>query len=136
MNPIVIAGAGPAGCSLALFLAQNNIPVILLEAEDNLPMDLRASTFHPPSLDMLAELGLVEDMMSVGLKVSDYQYRDRRTNQIARFDLSVLEGETSHPYRLQCEQYKMTQIIVEKLKSFDNVDVRFGCKIKGFMESC
>ncbi len=135
MNPILIAGAGPAGCSLALFLAQNNIPVILLEAEDSLPMDLRASTFHPPSLDMLSDLGLVDDMMSVGLKVCDYQYRDRRTNQVARFDLSVLEGETSHPYRLQCEQYKMTQIVVEKLKSFDNVEVRFGCKIKGFTET-
>ena len=45
MDPILIAGAGPVGCALALFLAQNDIPVILLEAEKSIPMDLRASTF-------------------------------------------------------------------------------------------
>ena len=134
MNPILIAGAGPVGCALALFLAQNDIPVMLLEAEDSLPQDLRASTFHPPTLDMLAKLDLVTDMMAVGLQVDDYQYRDRRTNEIAKFDLSVLEGETGHPYRLQCEQYKMTQIVVDKLAAFPHAEVRMGTRIKGFSE--
>lgn len=135
MNPILIAGAGPVGCTLALFLAQNDIPVILLEAEDSLPQDLRASTFHPPTLDMLAKLDLVKEMMAVGLQVDNYQYRDRRTNEIAKFDLSVLAGETHHPYRLQCEQYKMTQIVVEKLASFPHAQVRMGTRIKGFSET-
>lgn len=134
MNPILIAGAGPVGCTLALFLAQNDIPVVLLEAQDNLPKDLRASTFHPPTLDMLDKLGLVKDMMAAGLKVDHYQYRDRRTNAIAKFDLSILDGETKHPYRLQCEQYKMTQIVVEKLAAFPHAQVRMGTRIKGYSE--
>ena len=134
MNPILIAGAGPVGCTLALFLAQNDIPVILLEAQDSLPQDLRASTFHPPTLDMLAKLDLVKDMMAKGLKVDHYQYRDRRTNAIAKFDLSVLDGETDHPYRLQCEQYKMTQIVVDKLARFPHAEVRMGTRIKGYSE--
>lgn len=134
MNPVVIAGAGPAGCTLALYLAEHNIPVILLESGRVLPEDLRASTFHPPSLDMLDELGIVDDMMAVGLKVDDYQYRDRRTNEIARFKLDILGGETRHPYRLQCEQFKMTKIIVEKLKSFPHAEVRFSNRVKGFQE--
>ena len=117
MDPILIAGAGPVGCALALFLAQNDIPIILIEAEKSIPMDLRASTFHPPTLDMLAPLGLVKDMVTVGLKVEDYQYRDRRSNEVAKFDLSILDGETDHPFRLQCEQYKMAGIAVEKLKT-------------------
>lgn len=135
MNPILIAGAGPAGCTLALFLAQNDIPVILLEAHKALPKDLRASTFHPPTLDMLDKLGLVGDMLSVGLKVDDYQYRDRRTEEIAKFHLSVLAGETDHPYRLQCEQWKMTNIVVDKLKAYDHAQVMFGTRIKGFSET-
>lgn len=134
MDPILIAGAGPVGCALALFLAQNDIPVILLEAEKSIPMDLRASTFHPPTLDMLAPLGLVKDMVTVGLKVEDYQYRDRRSNEVAKFDLSVLDGETDHPYRLQCEQYKMAGIAVDKLKSIPNAEVKFGTRIKGYSE--
>ena len=135
MNPILIAGAGPVGCTAALYLAKRDIPVILLEAQDELPQDLRASTFHPPTLDMLAELDLVGDMINDGLIVHDYQYRDRKTNEVAKFDLSVLEGETKHPYRLQCEQYKMTRIVVERLKSFKNAEVRMGTKIKGFRET-
>ena len=134
MDPILIAGAGPVGCALALFLAQNDIPIILVEAEKTLPKDLRASTFHPPTLDMLARLGVVKDMMDVGLKVEDYQYRDRRSNEIAKFNLSVLADETDHPYRLQCEQYKMAGIAVEKLKSYPKADVRFGTRIKGFSD--
>jgi len=47
--PVVIAGAGPVGCALALYLAQQDIPVIILEAGKDLPEDLRASTFHPPN---------------------------------------------------------------------------------------
>jgi len=39
MNPILIAGAGPVGCTLALYLARNDIPVILLEAQESLPRD-------------------------------------------------------------------------------------------------
>ena len=99
MDPIVIAGAGPVGCSAALYLAEHGLPIILLEAETVLPKDLRASTFHPPTLDQLAKLGLVDEMIKQGLIVSDYQYRDRKTNEVAKFDLSVLEGETHHPYR-------------------------------------
>ena len=134
MDPVLIAGAGPVGCALALFLAQNDISVILIEAQKSLPRDLRASTFHPPTLDMLAKLGLVNDMLKVGLKVENYQYRDRRTNDVAKFNLSVLEGETNHPYRLQCEQYKMAEIAVDKLKAFPHADVRFDTRFKGFLE--
>ena len=53
---VLISGAGPVGCSAALYLAKRGIPVTLVEAAD-LPEDLRASTFHPPTLDMLDELG-------------------------------------------------------------------------------
>ena len=132
MNPVVIAGAGPVGCTVALYLASNNIPVILLEEQPDLPEDLRASTFHPPTLDQLNDLGVVDQMIAAGLKVPTYQYRDRRTGEIAEFHLSRLEGETGFPFRLQCEQFKMTGISVNKLKSFANVEVRFGSKVVGF----
>ena len=37
----------------------------MLEKEPDLPVDLRASTFHPPSLEMIADLGLgvIEEML-------------------------------------------------------------------------
>jgi 3-(3-hydroxy-phenyl)propionate hydroxylase len=48
---IIIAGAGPAGMVAAMHLATHDIPVVVCEAFDDLPTDLRASTFHPPTMD-------------------------------------------------------------------------------------
>ena len=108
-QPVIIAGAGPVGCAIALYLVRQGIPIKLIEAEKNLPVDLRASTFHPPTLDLLDQLELTEKLIPQGLIVPHYQYRDRRTNDIAMFDMNFLKKETKHPYRLQCEQFKMTR---------------------------
>ena len=47
---VVIAGAGPVGLTAALLLGHKGIPVTLLEAEPMISEELRASTFHPPTL--------------------------------------------------------------------------------------
>jgi len=132
--PVIIAGAGPVGCALALYLVKKNIPIILLELEKDLPEDLRASTFHPPTLDLLDQLQLTEKLIPQGLLVHDYQYRDRRTNEIAKFNFTSLIGETKHPYRLQCEQFKMTRTVVELLKDYPHANVRFETKVKGYRQ--
>ncbi|HSN72719.1 MAG TPA: NAD(P)/FAD-dependent oxidoreductase [Steroidobacteraceae bacterium] len=127
---VIIAGAGPAGCTVALYLAQRGVDVLLLEAEATLPIDLRASTFHPPTLDMLDELGVTERMLPLGLISPTYQYRDRRSGEAAVFDLGVLAGVTAHPYRLQCEQYKMTQVAVRMLEALPTARVLFGHRVE------
>ena len=116
-QPVIIAGAGPVGCTAALRLAQAGIPVILLEGLADLPETLRASTFHPPSLDMLDELGMAAPLEAQGLVCRRYQYRDRRTGEIAEFDLEVLRGDTRHPYRLQAEQWKYTRLVWNELQT-------------------
>lgn len=128
---VIIAGAGPVGCSAALYLAQKGIPVTILEAANELPLDLRASTFHPPTLDMLDELGVVDKLIEQGIICPVWQYRDTREGVVAEWDLSVLKDDTRHPYRVQCEQYKLTGIIVDELRKLDNVDVRFRVRAKG-----
>ena len=50
---VLIAGAGPVGMAVALELAHAGIPATVLERADDLTEDLRASTWHPPTLDML-----------------------------------------------------------------------------------
>ena len=73
-------------------------------------MELRGSTFHPPTLDMLDEFGVVPRMIEVGLKAPTWQFRDRETGPVATFDLSLLAGDTNHPYRVQCEQWKLMRL--------------------------
>jgi len=133
-HPIIIAGAGPAGATLALYLAQQNIPVMLLEREPDLPVDLRASTFHPPSLEMLNQLGVAAPMIARGLIVDRYQYRDRRSGEVAEFDMSLIADETLFPYRLQLEQYELTRIVERVLRDYDCAEVRFEHEIVGFSQ--
>ena len=115
-KPVIIAGAGPVGCVAALRLVQAGIPVRLLEGAKDLPETLRASTFHPPSLDMIEELGLDKPLIAQGLICDKYQYRDRRTGDIAEFNLGVLKDDTRHPYRLQAEQWKFVHLAWKALQ--------------------
>ena len=130
-QPIIIAGAGPCGSTLALYLAQRDIPVLLLEAEDSLPRDLRASTFHPPTLEMLDGLGMADDMLDIGLVADRYQYRDRRSGEVAEFDMGLIADETAFPYRLQLEQYEMTHIAARHLQQYPHAEQRFGHRVLG-----
>ena len=134
--PVVIAGAGPVGSLMALYLAQRDIPVLLLEKEAQLPIDLRASTFHPPSLEMIADLGfgVIEEMLQRGLKADRYQYRDRRSNEVATFDMKLIADSTRYPFRLQLEQYEFTRIVNDKLRALPAADVRFSNEVVGFTE--
>ncbi len=127
---VLIAGAGPAGCAAALYLAQRGIPVTIVESEQALPLDLRASTFHPPTLDLLDSLGVTERLLSEGLIAPQYQYRDRRTGEAAVFSLSIIADLTRHPYRLQCEQYKFTQAAVDLLSTYPHAKVLFGHRLE------
>jgi 3-(3-hydroxy-phenyl)propionate hydroxylase len=107
---VLIAGAGPVGLVAANYLAQRGIPVTVLEAEASLPETLRASTFHPPTLDMLRQFGVVDDLLRMGIKAPKLQYRDR-AGCIAEFDFSQIADATMHPYRLQCEQFKLNILL-------------------------
>jgi 3-(3-hydroxy-phenyl)propionate hydroxylase len=131
---VLVAGAGPVGMVAAFRLAAAGVPVTVFERAPTLTEDLRASTFHPPTLDMLAELGLTEGLLAQGLVARHTQYRDRRTGVIAEFDMQLLAGETAHPYRLQCEQFKLTRLVHERLLAMTHVQVRFRASVEDIVQ--
>jgi 2-polyprenyl-6-methoxyphenol hydroxylase-like FAD-dependent oxidoreductase len=126
---VIVVGAGPVGLTAALALGRRGIPVVLLTAEPELLMELRGSTFHPPTLDLLDEFGVVPRMIEVGLKAPTWQFRDRETGPVATFDLSLLAGDTNHPYRVQCEQWKLMRFLADELRKLPGSDVRFGHQV-------
>jgi 3-(3-hydroxy-phenyl)propionate hydroxylase len=111
---VLIAGAGPVGLSAANVLADAGVEVLVLEAEPRLPENLRASTFQPPTLDLLARLGATAKLIEMGRVAPKLQYRDR-AGWVAELDFGVLAGDTQHPYRVQCEQYKLNQMLAARL---------------------
>jgi 2-polyprenyl-6-methoxyphenol hydroxylase-like FAD-dependent oxidoreductase len=130
MKPVLIVGGGPVGLTAALCLAAAKVPVILFEADAAISQDLRASTFHPPTLDMLDAFGLGTELIAQGLVTPSWQIRLHETGERAEFDLSVLKGDTGHPYRLQCEQQKLQHLLVARLAGYPDADIRFASTVE------
>jgi len=123
---VIIVGAGPVGLVTASLLVERDIPVTLIEACRELPRDLRASTFHPPTLDMLERFGVVDAMIEQGLICPTWQFRDRKEGVVATFELSRLRADTNHPYRLQCEQWRLGELLYARLSANPLADLRLG----------
>lgn len=128
---IVVVGAGPVGLVAAMRLAEAGIPTVVLEREAAVSDDLRASTFHPPTLDMLAPCGLTAALEAEGLVCPSWQIRMHETGERAVFDLSVIAGDTDHPYRLQCEQARLCRHLAARLAADPAVELRFSCAVAG-----
>jgi 3-(3-hydroxy-phenyl)propionate hydroxylase len=126
---VLIAGAGPVGLTAALLLADAGIRVRVFDAAPGIEEDLRASTFHPPTLDMLEPFGITAELVAQGLKCPHWQIRLHPAGERAVFDLSVLEGETRHPWRLQCEQWKLSRALLRRLSGMAVAEVRFGARV-------
>lgn len=128
---VLIAGAGPVGLVAALALANAGIAVTVFERGPGLTEDLRASTFHPPTLDMLGQFGdIPERLRTQGLVARYTQQRDRREGLIAEFDMDLLRNDTGHPYRLQCEQWKLAHLLHEKLRALPHARLLFNSTLQ------
>lgn len=126
MSPVVVVGAGPVGLTVALSLAHQGVPVRVVEAEPALTIDHRAGSFHPPTLEMLAPFGVTEEMQRIGVQVPRWQIRDRRQGVIVEWDLGLIADLTPYPYRFHLEQFRLTPILLEKLRAFPSATVHFS----------
>lgn len=126
---VLVAGLGPVGATAALALARKGIHVTAIEPLVNSATDLRASTYHAPTLEILDDLGAADTLFSQGLKAPVYQYRDRQTGEVFSFDMTEIADRTRFPFRIQCEQHRVTANIVEQIKKQPSANVLQGQRV-------
>ena len=131
---VLIAGAGPVGLVAAANLVRHGVPVTVLEAGSDLSEESRASTFHPPTLDMLDELGAAQPLIAQGLTAPRFQYRSKRHGVLGCFDFSAIADVTGHPYRVQCEQSKLTRILAGQLRGNASFELQFDSAVQEVTE--
>jgi 3-(3-hydroxy-phenyl)propionate hydroxylase len=133
--PVIIAGAGPVGMVAAADLVRQNIPVLVLEKHGELGSESRASTFHPPTLDMLDDLGFASALIAQGLKAPTVQYSSSEDGLLGTFDFAAISDLVRHPFRLQAEQFKLTRIILDALSGNPLLSIAFGSQVKSVTQT-
>jgi 3-(3-hydroxy-phenyl)propionate hydroxylase len=128
---VIVVGAGPVGAVAALALVRRGIPVTLIEQEKEPVEDQRAATLHPPTVEMIAELGLAREAFaqdaSGGMRSPLFHFRDRLTGElVAAFDIGLLAGEVAYPFALQWEQYKLVRAAIPHIEGSGIGEVRFS----------
>ncbi len=129
-RPILIAGGGPVGFITALALARQGLPVHLFEAEPRINDMPRAATTHAATLEMLASLGMVDEVIERGYVEPLFRIWDRQSKKlIAEFDFSILKDETPYPFAVQCEQHKLAGMALRRLRDYPHATVEFSARV-------
>lgn len=129
---VVVAGAGPVGLVAALLLADRGVDVVVLEATGReVQPEWRGSTLHPPTLEILDEIGLAEPAIEGGIVVDQLVYGDLELPDLVSFDYALIESDTRFSTRMQFEQYKLLRLLRDRAVEHPKIDMRWNRTVTG-----
>ena len=138
-NRVIVIGAGPVGLCLSLALAQQGIPVCLIEAlgdHNFLEQVPRAGTNHPATLELFARIGLYDKLEPRGIIAPLFHYWDRHEGKlVAEFDHAHLKDDTRFPYVLQCERIKIVEEALKLVKAHPGIELRLSSEFTAFSQT-
>ncbi len=130
---VLIVGAGPVGLTTAWALTRVGVTVRIVDAAETIDRRMRASMVHPPTLDMLDELGITASLVQLGRKVGRWQIRQHESNRHVTFDLDAIADATEHPFRLQVEQRELGRLLIDALAEH-GVHIEFRTRVESLRQ--
>ncbi len=127
-----IAGGGPAGMMLGFLLARAGIDVVVLEKHADFMRDFRGDTVHPSTLEVMHELGLLEEF----LKRPHQQVRQVRARigneEIVLGDMSRLS--TRCRFMVMMPQWDFLDFLAEQGRRYPTFHLRMQTEVTGLIE--
>jgi 2-polyprenyl-6-methoxyphenol hydroxylase-like FAD-dependent oxidoreductase len=123
--PVAVVGAGPTGVMLAIELARRGVEVRIFDKQAAPPRETRAIGIHARTLELFHQLGIVEEFLDRGHRVSGLEFHTRaRRPVVARFD-SI---DSPYPFLLTISQ-QVTQGILDRHLEHLGVQVERGTSV-------
>ncbi len=127
--PVVIVGAGPVGLTLALDLARRGHRIVVLTRLEFIAAGSKAICFSKRSLEIFDRLGVVGPMLAKGVAWNVGKvFWGIRPAPIYQFDLLPVKDQ-KHPAFINLQQYYVEEHLVEALRRFPNVEIRWGHEV-------
>jgi 2-polyprenyl-6-methoxyphenol hydroxylase-like FAD-dependent oxidoreductase len=130
---VLIAGAGPTGLAMALWLARLGIPFRIVDKTPEPARESRALVVHARTLELYAQVGFAEEALKHGIKFEalNLWVSGRRA---AHVEIGNLGADVSpYPYMLILAQDQHERLLVERLASL-GVQVERSTELTGFEE--
>ncbi|WP_067467273.1 FAD-dependent monooxygenase [Nocardia amamiensis] len=110
---VVIVGAGPAGLTAAITLADAGVDFVLLDRLTEGANTSRAAVVHARTLEVLEQLGIADELVATGIVVPRFTVRDGKRTLAA-----ILFGglPTRYPYTLMTPQATTEEILLNRLR--------------------
>ncbi len=136
-HPVVIAGGGPVGMSLALGLANHGVRSVILEADDTVCVGSRAACISRRSLEIVERLGALPAFMAKGLPWTGGR-SFYKTDEVFRFEMPH-DAKQKLPPMINLEQYYIEQYLLDEIVRRNEstpglIDIRWGTELAGFVE--
>jgi 3-(3-hydroxy-phenyl)propionate hydroxylase len=128
--PIVIAGGGLAGLTLACDLASRGVPSVLLDEDDTVGArgaSSRGIVYAQKSLEIFARLGIYEQIRAKGVTWSAGRTFDG-DSAVYSFNRQLASASLQPPF-INIQQFYIESFLVERIQALGCADLRWCSKV-------
>ena len=126
-HPLVVVGAGPVGLAAAIDLAQQGLPVLLLDDDNTVSLGSRGLCYAKRTLEVLDRLGCGQPVVNKGVT-----WNVGRTffgeHEVFNFNL-LPEPDHRRPGMVNLQQYYLEQYLVERAMQLPKLTLRWQHKV-------
>lgn len=126
-----IVGGGPAGAMLGWLLARSGVRATVLEKHKDFFRDFRGDTVHPSTLELLRELGVLQEFLRV-----PHQTMETAGGSFGGFDFTAADFRTVSTqckYVVLMPQWDFLDFISRQARKYDSFDLRMQHDATGLL---